>query len=246
MSEYALFCGLGFDYERLLLLVHELMQALRFRAATARGGAKTLILSALSLLLWLLMLLLQPDLFSSTSWVLLLLCPLLGLIAGYARLTEPFYVIELDTEGFSYVHHKGRWRIAWHGFSFISVPQLSGKDMAYIGIKLTNYDSFLQQLQPRLAAHLLMEQRHLVIAALSRNCPSGTCPTELMVETGEFNTKTQQYTGVIAMFGRRMQLLKQLTGFELFIPVSAIGSNPADFCRKVNQTRLQCLNNTVT
>jgi hypothetical protein len=246
LSEYALFYRLGFDYERLLLLVHELMQALRFRAATARGGVKTLILSALSLLLWLLMLLLQPDLFSSTSWVLLLLCPLLGLIAGYAKLTEPFYVIELDAEGFSYVHHKGRWRIAWQSFSFVSVPQLSGKDMAYIGIKLTNYDSFLQQLQPRLAAHLLMEQRHLVIAALSRNCPSGTCPTELMVELGEFSTRTQQYTGVIAMFGRRMQLLKQLTDFELFIPVSAIGSNPADFCRKVNQTRLQCLNNTVT
>jgi hypothetical protein len=222
------------------------MEKLQYRAATARGGVKTLLLSSLALLLWLLLLLLIPDVLHSSAWVLLLICCVLGLIAGYAKLTEPLYVIELDQHGFSYVHHKGRWSIPWPGFSFISVPELAGKELAYIGVKLRHYDEFLNQLQPRLAVHIMVEQRHLLIAALGSNCPSGTCPTDLMVEVGEYRGSTRTYKGAIAMFARRMQLLRQLTGFDLFIPISAIGSEPADFCRKVNQIRLQCLDNTVT
>lgn len=222
------------------------MDKLQYRAATAKGGVKTLLCSGAALLLWLLLLLLWPSLLHSSAWVLLLMCCLLGLVAGYAKLTEPLYVVELDPHGFCYVHHKGRWFIPWHGFSFIAVPELAGQSLAYVGVKLRNYEDFLNQLQPRLAVHLMIEQRHLLIAALSSNCPSGTCPTELMVELGEFRGPNRSYKGAIAMFARRMQLLRQLTGFDLFIPMSAIGSEPADFCRKVNQIRLQCLDNTVT
>lgn len=231
---------------RFLFLVHGLMDKLQYRAATARGGVKTLLVSSLALLLWLLLLLLIPDVLQSTAWVLLLVCCLLGLIAGYGKLTEPLYVIELDQQGFAYQHHKGRWFIPWQGFSFISVPELAGKELAYVGVKLRHYEEFLDQLQPRLAVHLLMEQRHLLIAALGSNCPSGTCPSDLMIEVGEYKGATRSYKGAIAMFARRMQLLRQLTGFDLFIPMNAIGAKPDDFCRKVNQIRLQCLNNTVT
>ncbi len=229
----------------ILFLVHGLMDKLQYRAATAKGGVKTLLFSSFALLLWLFLLLLTPDLLHSSAWVLLLICCLLGLLAGYAKLTEPFYVVELDPQGFCYIHHKGRWCIPWRGFSFVAVPELDGKQIAYIGVKLNNYDDFLDQLQPRLAVHLMVEQRHLLIAALGSNCPSGTCPTDLMVEVGEYRGTKRSYKGAIAMFARRMQLLRQLTGFDLFIPMSAIGSEPAEFCRKVNQIRLQCLDKTV-
>lgn len=246
MPEYAFLHCLGCIDGRFLFLVHVLNDTLRFRAATAKGGVKTLLVSSGALLLWLLFLLVMPDLLHSSAWVVLLICCLLGVFAGYAKLTEPFYVVELDQQGFSYVHHKGRWFIPWHGFSFLAVPELAGKEIAYIGVKLRYYEQFLDQLQPRLAVHLMVEQRHLLMAALGSNCPSGTCPTDLMVEVGEFKSTTRTYKGAIAMFAHRMQLLRQLIGFDLFIPMSAIGSEPAEFCRKVNQIRLQCLDNTVT
>lgn len=230
----------------ILFLVHGLMDKLQYRAATAKGGVKTLLFSSSALLLWLFLLLLTPDLLHSSAWVLLLICCLLGLLAGYAKLTEPFYVVELDQQGFCYIHHKGHWRIPWTGLFFVAVPELDGKQIAYIGVKLKSYDDFLAQLQPRLAVHLMVEQRHLLIAALGSNCPSGTCPTDLMVEVGEYRGTARSYKGAIAMFARRMQLLRQLTGFDLFIPMNAIGPEPAEFCRKVNQIRLQCLDNTVT
>jgi hypothetical protein len=246
LPEYAFLPGLDCTDDGFLFLVYGVMDKLQYRAATAKGGVKTLLISSGALLLWLLFLLLTPDLLHSSAWVLLLICCLLGLIAGYAKLTEPLYVIELDQHGFCYVHHKGRWFIPWQGFSFIAVPELAGKEIAYIGVKLKSYDDFLNQLQPRLAVHLMMEQRHLFIAALGSNCPTGTCPTDLMIEIGDYKSNSRTYKGAIAMFARRMQLLRQLTGFDLFIPMSAIGSEPAEFCRKVNQIRLQCLDNTVT
>jgi hypothetical protein len=246
LPEYAFLHRLGSSDGCFLFLVYELMEKLQYRAATARGGVKTLLLSALALLVWLLLLLLFPELLHATAWVLLFICCLLGLVAGYGKLAEPLYVIELDERGFSYIHHKGHWFIPWHGFAFIAVPELAGKDLAYIGVKLRDHENFLNQLQPRLAVHLMVEQRHLLIAALGSSCPSGTCPTDLMVEVGEFRGATRRYTGAIAMFARRMQLLRQLTGFDLFIPTNAIGSAPEEFCRKVNQIRLQYLDNTVT
>lgn len=246
LPQYAILHPVGCADGCLLFLVYGLMEKLQYRAATARGGVKTLLFNGLALLLWLLLLLLIPDVLHSSAWAVLFICCLLGLIAGYAKLTEPFYVIELDPQGFTYIHHKGRWFIPWQGFSFISVPELNGKELAYVGVKLRCYEEFLDQLQPRLAVNLMMEQRHLLIAALGSNCPTGTCPSDLMIEVGEYRAATRSYKGAIAMFARRMQLLRQLTGFDLFIPISAIGSEPADFCRKVNQIRLQCLDNTVT
>ena len=88
----------------ILFLVHGLMDKLQYRAATAKGGVKTLLFSSSALLLWLFLLLLTPDLLHSSAWVLLLICCLLGLLAGYAKLTEPFYVVELDQQGFCYIH----------------------------------------------------------------------------------------------------------------------------------------------
>lgn len=246
LPEHALLYGVGIGDGRVLFLVYALMEKLQYRAATARGGVKTLLLSASAIVLWLLLLLLFPDLLHATAWVLLFICCVLGLIAGYGKLTEPLYVIELDSSGFVYNHYKGRWFIPWHGFAFISVPELAGEELAYIGVKLRDHESFLDQLQPRLAVHLMVEQRHLFIAALGSNCPAGTCPTDLMIEVGEYRGARRRYTGAIAMFARRMQLLRQSTGFDLFIPTSAIGSAPEEFCRKVNQIRLQCLDNTVT
>jgi hypothetical protein len=246
LPEYTLLSGLGCPDDGILFLVYQLMDKMQYRAATARGGVKTLLLSSMALMLWLLILLLQPALLPSTAWVLLLLCCLLGLLAGYAKLTEPLYVIELDQHGVTYLHHKGRWFIPWQGFSYMAVPELEGQPLAYIGVKLQRYEDFLHQLQPRLAVHLMVEQRHLLIAALRSHCPDGSCPTDFMVAVSQFKLKDHSYHGAIAMFAHRMQLLRQFTGFDLFIPMNVIGPEAADFCRKVNQIRLQCLDNTVT
>ena len=44
--------------------------------------------------------------------------------------------------------------------------------------------------------------------------------------------------GVLAMFAHRMRHLSGLLGAELFIPADSLAITPAEFCRMVNQSRL--------
>lgn len=218
-----------------------------YRDQSARGGIPLLISSAAVLLLLMLLLALAPELTSSTGWVLLFLLLSAGIFLGYAKSTEPFYAVELCAEGVRYHHRRGSWLLPWQAFLYARVAELTGKgETAYVGFKVTDYDSFLQQLPPRLAVKLLMEQRHLLLAALASDCPDGTCASSMLAHHTEFNTGKTRYYGVQAMFAGRMQHLAMLLGTELFIPTTVLPVEAAEFCRTVNQSRLIYLKKTAT
>lgn len=222
------------------------MTPLQFQAKTAKGGASLLLWSCGLLLLWLLALLLFRDWLPATAWAMLLLACVVALVLAYARLTEPWLVLEATEQGLTFYHRKGQWLLPWQEFSLVSVPELNGRELAYIGIKLKVQSPFLARLSPRLAVALLMEQRNLLLSAVGQNCPTGQCPSTFLLETNPCQVEGKVYKGVIGMFGSRMQTLRQLIGFDLYIPLNALGENPQFFCRTINQLRLQYSENTVT
>lgn len=216
-----------------------------FRDQSAKGGMPLLLASAVMLLLLILLFSLVPELTSSQGWVLLFLLLGAGLFLGYAKTTEPFYAVELCPQGVKYHHRRGSWLLPWQAFLYASVAELTGKgEAAYVGFKVTDYDSFLAQLPPRLAVKLLMEQRHLLLAALASDCPDGTCASTMLTQHTEFSTAKARYYGVQAMFAGRMQHLAVLLGAELFIPTTVLPLEAAEFCRTVNQSRLIYLKKT--
>lgn len=216
-----------------------------FRDQSAKGGIALLLSSAVVLLVLMLLLAVEPELTTSQGWVVLFLLVGVGCFLGYAKATEPYYSVELCPQGIKYHHRRGSWLLPWQACLYASVAQLSGKgEMAYVGFKVTDYDAFLQQLPPRLAVKLLMEQRHLLLAALSSECPDGTCPSTMLAQHTEFRTAKAHYQGVQAMFAGRMQHLSVLIGAELFIPTTALAVDANEFCRTVNQSRLIYLKKT--
>lgn len=216
-----------------------------YRDQSAKGGIPLLLSSAVMFLLFILLLALWPDLTSSQGWVLLFLLLFAGLFLGYAKVTEPFYAIELCAQGVQYHHRRGSWMLPWHAFRYARVAELTGKgELGYVGFKVTDYDSFLQQLPLRLAVKLLMEQRHLLLAALASDCPDGTCASSMLAQHTEFKTSKAYYHGVRAMFAGRMQVLSVLLGAELFIPTTVLPVDAAEFCRTVNKSRLIYLKKT--
>lgn len=227
------------DSHVFVLLVVLCMMPVQYHAKNAKGGARLLLSAAWFLVGWFIALLLWREQLPATLWLLLCLASLVAAAFGYFRLTEPWVLLEVTADGLTYFHRKGQWRVRWTDLAFVSVPELAGKELAFIGLRLKKRDVFLSELSPRIAVALLMEQRSLLYAALRENCPSGSCPSSYLNEMTPLTENGREFTGVLAMFGHRMRSLGQLVGFDLYIPLQALAEEPHHFCRELNQLRLQ-------
>ncbi|NRQ41267.1 DUF2982 domain-containing protein [Rheinheimera sp. YQF-2] len=220
------------------------MQEVRIQGPASRGGAKLMLLSALVLLSLLFGLIWVQQL--GVIYAIALVAALLGLFAGWAKLAEPQYFLQYDDKGVCYCHRHGSWRLPWQSFLYSGVPQYQQQRLGYIGFKVTDYDSFLAHLPLRLAVRIMTEQRALYIEAVRQSCSSGQCASEFLAESSRFCTAQQQYSGIKAAFGWRMQHLSAATGFDIFVPVNFAESDSEHLCRQINQARLQLIQNTVT
>lgn len=220
------------------------MQPVQLEGSSSRGGAALILSSAGFLLLLLLSLLWteQVELLHALAFVM----ALLGIFAGWAKLSEPRYYLQLDGDGIRYFHRRGSWLLPWHCMLYSGVPQSGQTSLSYIAFKLTDYDAFLQQLPLRLAVRIMTEQRALYLEAIRQSCSSGGCASELLAESNKFSTRHTEYNGIKAAFGYRMQRLADSIGFEVYVPVSLTQDDAEQLCREINQTRLQCIQNTAT
>lgn len=208
-------------------------------SASSRGGGALLLTAVLLLPLTLLAYRLFPESAPSQLWVMVLLLIGVTFVVGGRKLTAPTVCLEITDTALHYVHHAGRYELAWSDIQAIGQAHLQGDDARYIGIRLRHYDAFLTHVPLRLAVRLLIEQRDLLLVGLRRQCPDGTCPSELLVETGDFATAQQTYKGVQAMFAHRMKNLRAIWHYDLFIPIDFIDWQAAKLCLYLNQKRLQ-------
>lgn len=195
--------------------------------------------ASIVILLLLLFYQVMPELAPTQAWVLLLILAGVTFWVGCRKLSSPAVCLEADKHAMWYIHSVGRYQLAWSEISAIGQASLDGVDSRYIGIRLTHYDEFLNQLPLRLAVRLLIEQRPLLMAALRHQCPTGQCPTDLLIETGDFSTGKQTFRGVQAMFAHRMKNLRQAWNYDLFIPIDFIDWQAPQICLYLNQKRLQ-------
>lgn len=96
-------------------------------------------------------------------------------------------------------------------------------------------DEFLTGLAPRIAGKLLIEQRHLFMQLIQKNCKNGDCPSEWLVEDTQYRSQNGiSYNGLIAMFANRAKHLQLLTGYELLLPASVLDRNIWEFSANLN------------
>lgn len=195
--------------------------------------------AALALLGFILLYQLMPELAPTQVWLLLMLLQLVAIYVGGRKLAAPVVCLEATQEGLRYIHGVGSYLLPWPAISRLGIASLDGRDSGYIGIRLHSYDEFLQQVPLRLAVRLLVEQRELLLIGMRHACPTGQCPSEMLVETGDFQGKSQTFRGVQAMFAHRMKHLRTLWQYDLFIPADFLDWQPTQICLYLNQKRLQ-------
>lgn len=214
------------------------MQA--FSGSASRGGARLIITSGVVFILLVFYTLGFATNFSAIL-AIAYIASAMGLFIGWAKLAEPPLSLLCESQGIRYQHRVGSLLLPWSAFSFCAVPSIEGKQLAFIGFKITNYDLLLQGLPVRLAVRMMTEQRALYLEAVRQSCSSGQCASDLLREKDSFKTQSGQYSGVKAIFAQRMQRLAQASGFELLVPVNVGAEQAEQWCRDINKNRLQQL-----
>ena len=202
-----------------------------------------LITSLMLLLLWLFVA--SPPI---PAYVLLLTGLMMTLI-GCLKLNEPPISLSLCQHYLHYHHKYGGWVLKWHNIQRIDQPRVHvGWDLQplpYIGFKIKRYDEFLKLITPRLAVHLLTEQRSLLLQAM-QNEPLHGQPVrgndplqgiDLLEESAFCTPEGTRYDGALAMLAQRMTRMRHLLGYDLLIPINSLDREPDDFLQLLRQYR---------
>ncbi|MCC5880665.1 MAG: DUF2982 domain-containing protein [Idiomarina sp.] len=219
----------------------------RIRPHTKRNGRVFIVIGAGGLAL-----LLFVDAQLALPWPLHLSLAAFCLVAmalGVGKLVEPETSLEITPSAMTYFHFRGSWTVNWEDIVRFDVPDvqrgLERQQIPFLGIRLRHYDNFLQQLSPRLAVHLVHQQRPLMLQALRSEMPAHReyldyvdVPDIYISESGK------RYRGVIATFAVRMVLMREMLGYDLYISQNALDRPLDEFIahlKALQSTRLQHL-----
>ena len=217
-------------------------------ASAKRNSITTLIFGVVALAISLTALALVPD-WLFLGMVFLTSASIVTLLIGYFKLREPSYSLEITPDAIVYQHRRGKWILEWDNIQRVDLPKVRrGLDMVpleTVGIRLKDYDSFIQSMSPRLATHLLMEQRPLLMQN-QEDCPTGTCYGNDLIEDTSFKLDSgKMLSGVQAMVANRMQQLRARLGYDVFIAATELDRAPSEFvtlireCDQARQHRLE-------
>ena len=205
------------------------VEPIYIRAASKSNGITSLVLGCVGLI-------------AAALWLAIFLtsAALVCLLVGYFKIREPDYSLEIAKDYITYRHRLGSWRIHWENLQRADCPRVRhGLDhipLETIGFKIKSYTDFLNTISPRLATHLLMEQRPLLMQNTDENCASGSCYEQSMFDDKQYVMEDGTVIkGIKAMLAHRMVELRKRLGFDIFIASSELDRDVGEFAALIAQ-----------
>ncbi|GAB0110262.1 DUF2982 domain-containing protein [Pseudoalteromonas distincta] len=212
---------------------------IKYRAQGARNGIEILIVGAIGLVFIMLFNLLRPGEISILEIFLVSLC-IVAVFIGFLKTQEPYYSLLLSKSELIYYHKYGSWSVSHSNFRQSGIPKvedgLDYLELNAVGVKINDIDEFLENIAPRIAGKLLIEQRNLFMQVVQKHCKGGNCPSEWLMEDTQYTSPQGiGYNGLIAMFANRAKNLQLLTGFDLILPASVLDKDIWEFSANLNK-----------
>ncbi|NDV92094.1 DUF2982 domain-containing protein [Alteromonas sp. 345S023] len=209
------------------------------RAASKSNGITSIVIGAAGLAVSALWFVVLPS-WLFLAGIFITSASLVALLIGYFKVREPEFSLEITKQHIVYRHRLGNWQIDWDNLQRAGCPRirqgLTHVELETVGFKLTDYSNFLHSISPRLATHLLMEQRPLLLQNTDENCASGNCYEQTMFDDNHFKLSDGTVlTGVKAMLANRMVELRRRLGFDVYIATSDIDRTPGEFAAFIAQ-----------
>ncbi|MCC2617400.1 DUF2982 domain-containing protein [Aestuariibacter halophilus] len=207
------------------------------KAHAKRNGLTTLIIGGLGLLLSAAWLAWMPSALFLAG-IFLCSAALVTLLIGWFKCREPVHSLAISRQGVRFHHRVGQWFLPWQHIQRIDSPRLTSgleqQALDVVGIKISDYGAFIATLSPRLANHLLQEQRPLLLGG--EGCDSGQCYSENLLEPDRFKLASGEWlTGIQAMFAHRMKRFRERWGYDVFISASALDRDTPSFVALLRQ-----------
>ena len=209
------------------------------RASSKSNGITSVVFGVIGLCISVLWLAFLPD-WLFLAGIFLTSAALVCLLIGYFKIREPEYSLEIAKDFITYRHRLGSWRIHWDNLQRADCPRVRhGMEhipLETIGFKIKSYTDFLNTISPRLATHLLMEQRPLLMQNIGENCASGSCYEQSMFDDKPFVMDDGTVIkGVKAMLAHRMVELRNRLGLDIFISSSELDRDATEFVALISQ-----------
>lgn len=128
----------------------------------------------------------------------------------------------------------GGWLARWKNIAEIGPATISyqgwHQPMSWVGIRLKDYDEFLDAICPRIASKILLEQRGLLILAYKRaENPAHEIEDMLFDDTHYVTKSGKTLKGLLAMLANRMRYNREFLGFDFFISEDLLDRPTDDF-----------------
>ena len=169
--------------------------------------------------------------------IYLILLTLVIILTGILKRLEPRYSLILTPQNIRYFHKAGDWHLSWQQIQNINPVKetcgLTRVELPYIGIRLYDVESLVNQISPRLANRLIHEQKTLIAFAIINQL--------FTLEQSQLNFSPYQLRsgklvkGPLAAFLHHSKILYTGFGFHLFIPESSMDRDLNKFFQLLKQ-----------
>lgn len=211
------------------------------KSTAKRNGITTLAMGCLAMFLATLGLNFAPE-WMFLTFVFALSGAIVTVLIGWFKLREPPHSLQINRDKIHYSHRCGKWQIDWDNVQRIDCPRMTQgmtqSTLDVVGFKLKHYDDFLLNISPRLASHIIVEQRPLLLHEDNASCRTGGCYSNSLFEDKPFTLANgNTLTGVKAILANRMMAVRKLLGYDVFIAASELDREPQDFVALLNDCR---------
>ncbi|CAH8194544.1 DUF2982 domain-containing protein [Vibrio aestuarianus] len=128
---------------------------------------------------------------------------------------------------------KGGWVVKWHNVQNIGICNYDNQgwhqSLPWIGIKLKDYEPYLDSICPRIASEILLSQRSLLYLGAKQKGQE-TRFEEIVLDSAIFTASGgKSYHGLLAMLANRMRYQRQYFDYDIFISVQDLERDAESF-----------------
>lgn len=171
---------------------------------------------------------------NAAAIAIIFIMALVMLIIAYKQSREPSLSFTLTFMHIQFHSPYGGWLARWKNIAEIGPATICYQGwcepVPWVGVRLKNYDEFLESICPRTASKILLEQRILLILAYKRSDdPPHEIEDMLFDDTHYVTGNGKILKGLQAMLANRMRYNRELLGYDFFISEDLLDRPTDDF-----------------